>query len=111
MLMDFNLTQLFKNFFSCDVGVNSHGKKFDYTYEQKQEIVECMDSKPKKLSLFEQNGNHILFTLRSAVSLHEKRLPLLFQTWLFTVNRSNVIIVTDGIDPVLEKRAKEAGIG
>ena len=58
---------------------------------------------------FQKTGNHILFTVRTTASLHSQRLPLLFQTWLSAVNRSNVVLVTDGQDRVLQFRAQEAG--
>jgi hypothetical protein len=57
----------------------------------------------------QKSGNHILFTVRTTASLHHQRLPLIFQTWLSTANRSNVVLVTDGWDRVLKHRAKEAG--
>ena len=58
---------------------------------------------------YQKSGNHILFTVRTTASLHHQRLPLIFQTWLSTTNRSNVVLVTDGQDRVLKHRAKEAG--
>ena len=58
---------------------------------------------------FQKTGNHILFTVRTTATLHSQRLPLLFQTWLSAVNRSNVVLVTDGQDRVLQFRAQEAG--
>ena len=58
---------------------------------------------------FQKTGNHILFTVRTTASLHSQRLPLLFQTWLSAVNRSNVVLVTDGQDRILQFRAQEAG--
>ena len=70
--------------------------------------VEC-SKQVRALTPSEKNGNHILFTIRTTASFHSKRLPVLFQTWLATVNRSNVVIVTDGHDPVLQYRAEEAG--
>ena len=52
-----------------------------------------------------------MFTVRTTVSLHSERLPVLFQTWMSAVNRSNIFIVTDGIEKVLHFRALEAGTG
>ena len=72
-------------------------------------IAECLD-RTRELTPFEQNGNNILFTLRTTASFHKTRLPVLFQTWLANVNRSNVIIVTDKHDTVLQYRAEEAGM-
>ncbi len=51
---------------------------------------------PRPLTANEQAGNNILFTLRTTRKFHEKRLPVLFDTWLTTVNTSNVFLVTDG---------------
>jgi fringe protein len=72
-------------------------------------VVECLN-RIREVTPFEQNGNHILFTLRTTAAYHSSRLPVLFQTWLANVNRSNVVIVTDGFDPVLQYRAEEAGL-
>ena len=57
----------------------------------------------------QKSGNNILFTVRTTGSLHSQRLPLIFQTWLSTVNSSNVVLVTDEEDRVLKYRAQEAG--
>ena len=72
-------------------------------------LIECQNFKSRDLSPWEQSGNHIMFTLRTTTSFHSSRLPLLFQTWMTAVNRSNIFIVTDGRDKLLEHRAKEAG--
>ena len=37
--------------------------------------------------------------LRTTVSNHKKRLPLLFDTWITKVNSSQLFLVTDGDDP------------
>ena len=78
--------------------------------EHKEPVVECESRTPRKLTPFEEKGNHIMFTLRTTAKLHSKRLPLLFQTWLTTVNRSNVFIVTDRNDEVLQHWSAEAGV-
>ena len=75
----------------------------------KRWLVECQDIKSRDLSPWEQSGNHIMFTLRTTTSFHSSRIPLLFQTWMTTVNRSNIFIVTDSHEVILESRAKEAG--
>ena len=72
--------------------------------------MECHKGPPRELTPFEREGNHILFTIRTTVSLHSERLPILFLTWLTNVNRSNVVIVTDAVDPILQYRTSEAGI-
>ena len=76
-----------------------------------RQLVDCIDTEPSVLTPFEKNGNHIMFTARTTVSLHSQRLPVLFQTWMSAVNRSNIFIVTDGIEKVLHFRALEAGTG
>ena len=71
--------------------------------------AECYVDESSEPTDFQKTGNHILFTVRTTASLHSQRLPLLFQTWLSAVNRSNVVLVTDGQDRVLQFRAQEAG--
>ena len=80
-----------------------------YCWRYRNKSVECLKLKSRGLSPWELNGNHIMFTLRTTTSLHASRLPLLFQTWMTAINRSNIFIVTDGQDKVLEYRAREAG--
>ena len=70
--------------------------------------TECFE-KVRNLTPFELEGNHILFTVRTSAAYHSKRLPQLFHTWLANVNRSNVVIITDAFDPVLQYRTAEAG--
>ena len=77
--------------------------------ELKHWLIECQDIKSRDLSPWEQSGNHIMFTLRTTASFHSSRIPLLFQTWMTTVNRSNIFIVTDSHEVILESRTKEAG--
>lgn len=69
--------------------------------------VECYLNRTKKS--LENTWNQILLSVRTTASYHSQRLPLLFQTWLSTVNTSNVVIVTDGDDDILRQRALEAG--
>ena len=52
----------------------------------------------RPLSEFEAAGNNIMFTLRTTKPFHDKRLPLLFETWMRKANHSNIFIVTDGED-------------
>ena len=52
----------------------------------------------RQLSTFEAAGNNIMFTLRTTKAYHDKRLPLLFETWMRKANHSNIFIVTDGED-------------
>lgn len=59
---------------------------------------------PRSLTKSEQAGNNILFTLRTTMKFHKTRLPVLFDTWLTKVNRSNIFLVTDGEDNGLKGR-------
>ena len=59
----------------------------------------------RPLSAFEAAGNNIMFTLRTTKSYHDKRLPLLFETWMRKANHSNIFIVTDGEDKKWLKKA------
>lgn len=52
----------------------------------------------RQLTPFEAAGNNIMFTLRTTKPFHNKRLPLLFETWMTKANHSNIFIVTDGED-------------
>ena len=72
-------------------------------------LVECLQRPARKLTGYEKSGNDIMFTLRSTVKFHEERLPVLFKTWLSTVNLSNVFLVTDGKDDALERKAANEG--
>lgn len=63
---------------------------------------------PRPLSAFEAAGNNIMFTLRTTKPFHDKRLPLLFETWLRKANHSNIFIVTDGEDKKWLNKAWDA---
>jgi hypothetical protein len=74
-------------------------------------LLENDTSRPRrKLSQFEAAGNNIMLTLRTVKEFHDKRLPLLFSTWLSKVNGSNVFLMTNGRDPVWQKRAWKQGM-
>jgi len=53
------------------------------------------------------SGDNILFTVRTTMSYHSERLPVLFDTWLSVANTSNIIIVSDGEDDRFAGRAGE----
>ena len=72
-------------------------------------LVECLKRPPRNLTRFEKSGDDILFSLRTTVKFHKKRLPVLFKTWLSTVNLSNVFLVTDGKDENLEREIANTG--
>ncbi|CAI7989283.1 Beta-1,3-N-acetylglucosaminyltransferase lunatic fringe, partial [Geodia barretti] len=64
-------------------------------------LVEKMNVSEKTKTPPGKAGLNILLSLRTTVTNHRKRLPLLFDTWLTKVNTSQVFLVTDGEDPVL----------
>ena len=65
--------------------------------------------RPRPLSAFEAAGNNIMFTLRTTKPFHDKRLPLLFETWMRKANHSNIFIVTDGEDKKWLKKTWDEG--
>ncbi len=68
------------------------------------------DPRPfRALSPSEQAGDNIVFTLRSTLKFHQKRLPLLMDTWMSKVNCSRIYLVTDGPDPKTEAQVKSIG--
>lgn len=85
-------------------------QNYDQIFEQNSEFFNghAMDNEPlierdklrhfRPLSAFEAAGNNIMFTLRTTKPFHDKRLPLLFETWMRKANHSNIFIVTDGED-------------
>ena len=72
-------------------------------------LIECLKRPARNLTRFEKSGDDILFSLRTTVKFHKKRLPVLFKTWLSTVNLSNVFLVTDGKDENLEREIASTG--
>ena len=52
----------------------------------------------RRLTPVEKAGNDILLTLRTIKKYHDKRLPLLFNTWITKVNKSNIFLMTDDKD-------------
>ena len=73
-------------------------------------LVECLKRPARNHTRAEESGDDILFSLRTTVKFHKKRLPVLFKTWLSTVNLSNVFLVTDGKDANLEQEIASTGI-
>ena len=71
-------------------------------------LVETDKRRPyRTLTPFEKAGNNIMFTLRTTRPFHDKRLPLLFDTWMRKANHSNIFIVTDGEDEKWLKKTWE----
>lgn len=64
---------------------------------------------PRLLTPFEAAGNDIMFTVRTTKPFHDKRLPLLFETWMTRANHSNIFIVTDGEDKKWLKKCWDEG--
>ena len=64
---------------------------------------------PRSLTDFETNGGDILFTLRTTGKYHDKRLPLLFETWMTKVNHSTIFMVTDRWDQKWMEFSKTQG--
>ena len=61
------------------------------------------------LSDIENAGNNIMITLRTTKKFHQKRLSILYDTWLTVVNGSNVFLVTDGEDDEYREKSKKLG--
>lgn len=84
-------------------------KKSAITF-QPEVLIENDLSRPyRSLSLLEKRGSNIMFTLRTTRKYHEKRLPLLYNTWMTKVNPSNIFLVTDGEDKKWLKLASTIG--
>lgn len=64
----------------------------------------------RRLTPMEAAGNDIMITLRTVKRYHDKRLPLLFRTWLSKVNHSNVFLMTDDRDKVWQKKVWKTGM-
>ena len=78
--------------------------KYSLTSNQEQ-LVEIVMQKQNS----EAARNKIMLTIRTTMSFHKKRLPVLYDTWLTTVNASNVFLVTDGIDKEFVRRSEQLG--
>lgn len=57
----------------------------------------------------EAAGNNIMITIRTTRKFHQKRLPYMYDTWLTTVNGSNVFLVTDAEDEEYQEKSKQLG--
>ena len=54
-------------------------------------------------------GNNIMIVIRTAAAFHKTRLAIIYETWLTTVNKSNVFIETDKIVKEYEEKNKVLG--
>ena len=74
------------------------------------EILVENDTRPiRKLTDFEAKGGDVMFTLRTTLSYHQMRLPLLFETWMTKVDCSRIFLVTDGPSLEWETNARRIG--
>ena len=72
-------------------------------------LVELALEKDRARHHSEVAKSKIMLTIRTTMSFHKKRLPVLFDTWLTKVNVSDVFLVTDGDDKEYVTRTKQIG--
>ena len=74
------------------------------------EVLVENDTRPyRTLTKFEKEGGNIMFTLRTTLSYHEGRLPLMFDTWMSETDCSRIFLVTDGYDWVTQAKVRLKG--
>ena len=76
---------------------------------QKEPLLEKSNLPARTLIDNEKAGNNIMITIRTTKKFHQKRLPMLYDTWLTVVNGSNVFLVTDGEDDEYQEKSKKLG--
>ena len=81
----------------------------DYFCCGPEELIENSNLPVRMLSDNEKAGNNIMITIRTTKKFHQKRLSILYDTWLTVVNGSNVFLVTDGKDDEYQKKSKMLG--
>ena len=79
-------------------------KHKDYFCCGPEELIENSNLPVRTLSDNEKAGNNIMITIRTTKKFHQKRLPILYDTWLTVVNGSNVFLVTDGEDDEYQEK-------
>ena len=84
-------------------------KHKDYFCCGPKELIENGNLPVRTLSDTEKAGNNIMITIRTTKKFHQKRLPILYDTWLTVVNGSNVFLVTDGEDDEYLEKSKKLG--
>ena len=84
-------------------------KHKDYFCCGPEELIENSNLPVWTLSNNEKAGNNIMITIRTTKKFHQKRLPILYDTWLTVVNGSNVFLVTDGEDDEYQEKNKKLG--
>ena len=83
---------------------------FDPPVLSQEILVELDDTRPyRPLSTVEEQGGNIMFTLRTTTSYHKKRLPVLMETWMTTVDARNIFVVTDGWDQEMVDQLRKLG--
>ena len=100
--------------FQSDISTLSTGmlaltKHKDYFCCGPEELIENSNLSVRILSNNEKAGNNIMITIRTTKQFHQKRLPILYDTWLNVVNGSNVFLVTDGEDDEYREKSKKLG--
>lgn len=83
----------------------------EFCKEVAEPLVECGERRPRELTEAEKAGQNIMFTLRTTLDYHDERLPVLFETWLSTVDPRTVFLVTDGEDAELDDITENIGEG
>lgn len=81
----------------------------EFCKEVSEPLVECSKRKARELTDREQDGQNIMFTLRTTSDYHDERLPILFETWLSVVDPRTVFLVTDGEDAELDDITENIG--
>ena len=84
-------------------------KHKDYFCCGPEELIANSSLPVRILSDKEKAGNNIMITIRTTKKFHQKRLSILYDTWLTVVNVSNVFLVTDGEDDEYQKKSKKLG--
>jgi hypothetical protein len=82
----------------------------EYWLREPEILVENMNTAKRNLTQFELAGNNIMMVIRTGLIYHKTRLPSIYDTWLTTVNRSNVFIETDKLDKEYQEKNKILGI-
>ena len=81
----------------------------EFCKEVTEPLVECDERKPRQLTEDKAAGSNIMFTIRTTFDYHDSRLPILFETWLSTVDPRTVFLVTDGEDRELDDITENIG--
>ena len=92
---------------TLSTGMLTQTKHKDYFCCGPEELIENSNLSVRVLSNNEKAGNNIMITIRTTKKFHQKRLPILYDTWLTVVNGSNVFLVTDGEDDEYQEKSKK----